>query len=40
MGSRVENVGKMVEQASQLEQSGIEQGEQDESEVGEIKDML
>lgn len=40
MGSRVENVGKMVEQASQLEQSGIEQGEQDASEVGEIKAIL
>ena len=40
MGSRVENAGKMVEQASQLEQRGLEQGEQDASEVSEIKAII
>ena len=40
MGSRVEKVGKTVEQASQLEQRGIEQGERDASEVSEIKSVI
>lgn len=40
MGSRVEKVGKTVEQASQLEQRGIEQGEKDASEVSEIKSII
>ncbi|MBR4027685.1 MAG: hypothetical protein IKJ01_09100, partial [Lachnospiraceae bacterium] len=40
MGSRVENVGKKVEQASQLEQSGLEQGEKDAAEVSEIKSII
>lgn len=40
MGSRVEKVGRTVEQASQLEQRGIEQGEQDASEVREIKSII
>lgn len=40
MGSRVEKVGKTVEQASELEQCGIEQGENDASEVSEIKSII
>lgn len=40
MGSRVEKVGKNVEQASEMEQRGIEQGEQDAAEVGEIKSII
>lgn len=40
MGSRVEKVGKIVEQASELEQRGIEQGEKDTAEVSEIKSII
>ena len=40
MGSRVEKVGQNVEKAAELEQRGIEQGEQDAAEVGEIKSII
>ena len=40
MGSRLEKVRQNVENASRIEQKGVEQGERDASEVREIKSSL
>ncbi|MCI8736644.1 MAG: hypothetical protein HFI11_06630 [Lachnospiraceae bacterium] len=40
MGSRLEKVRQNVENASRIEQKGVEQGERDASEVREIKSII
>ena len=40
MGTRVEKVGQNVEKAAEMEQRGLEQAEQDDSEVREIKSII
>lgn len=40
MGSRLERVSQNVEQAGSIEQRGLEQAEQDASEVSEVKSIL
>ena len=40
MGSRLEKVTQNVEQAESIEQQGLEQAEQDASEVSEVKSIL
>lgn len=40
MGSKLENVKKNVEKASEMEARGLEQGEKDSSEVKEIKSII